>query len=197
MPQDAKPSQKFDRLLDAEHDVQARLGDHPLDFASHDAISNIYRAAAGVRRRAEAEVLAEYQLSFGGFTILWVLWVWGEMETAQLAQECALAKGTLTGMLTTLEKRFLVERNRVETDRRRVVVHLTDDGATLIDELFPKFNRFEALMSSSLSVTDKLELARLLRIVITNADGDTAGHHDRAAPMTTAPMTTRQAEPPV
>ena len=91
-------------LLDAERDVQARLGERPLDFASLDAISNIYRAAGSVRRHAEREVLAEYGLSFGGFTILWVLWVWGEMETAQLAEECSLAKGTLTGMLSTLEK---------------------------------------------------------------------------------------------
>jgi len=92
-------------LLDVERDVQARLGDQPLDFASLDAISNIYRAAVAVRRRAERNVLAEHGLSFGGFTILWVLWVWNEMETARLAEECGLAKGTLTGMLTTLEKR--------------------------------------------------------------------------------------------
>ena len=93
-----------ERLLDAEVDIQARLGDEPLDFDSMQAISNIYRAAAAVRRRAEREVLAEAGLSWGGFTILWVLWVWGEMEAAQLASECDLAKGTLTGMVTTLEK---------------------------------------------------------------------------------------------
>ena len=158
-----------DRLLDAERDVQARLGDHPLDFASLDAISNIYRAAAAVRRRAESQVLADYQLSFGGFTILWVLWVWGEMETAQLADDCGLAKGTLTGMLTTLEKRSLVERERVEADRRRVMVQLTDKGEALIAELFPKFNAFEGTMSAGLSEDEKETLARLLRRVITNA----------------------------
>lgn len=158
-----------DRLLDAERDVQERLGDRPLDFASLDAISNIYRAAAGVRRRAESQVLADYRLSFGGFTILWVLWVWGEMETARLADECGLAKGTLTGMLTTLEKRELVERKRIEADRRRVLVSLTDAGTALIDELFPKFNRFEGEMAAGLSAAEKRELARLLRVVITNA----------------------------
>jgi len=156
-------------LLQAERDVQARLGDRALDFASLDAISNIYRAAAAVRRRAERDVLAEYGLSFGGFTILWVLWVWGEMETAQLADECAVAKGTLTGMLTTLEKRALIDRVRVEADRRRVLVKLTDAGVQLIDDLFPKFNRFEGAMVSGLAPDEKRELARLLRVVITNA----------------------------
>ena len=158
-----------DRLLDAERDVQARLGDRSLDFASLDAISNIYRAAGSVRRRAERQVLSEYGLSFGGFTILWVLWVWGEMETAQLAEECSLAKGTLTGMLTTLEKQRLVHRVRVETDKRRVLVELTPEGETIISTVFPKFNAFEGQMSEGLNSEEKHELARLLRIVTGNA----------------------------
>ena len=159
-------------LLDAERDVQARLGDRPLDFDSLDAISNIYRAAGSVRRRAERDVLAEYGLSFGGFTILWVLWVWDEMETARLAHECSLAKGTLTGMLVTLEKQGLVVRNKVESDKRRVLVNLTELGTATIAELFPKFNQFEGQMSKGLSSNEKRELARLLRVVITNAATD-------------------------
>lgn len=159
-------------MLDAERDVQARLGDRPLDFASLDAISNIYRAAGGVRRRAESEVLADYGLSFGGFTIMWVLWVWDEMETARLAEECGVAKGTLTGMLTTLEKQGLVSRTRVESDKRRVLVNLTKDGTATIDELFPKFNQFEGQMAAGLSSDEKRELARLLRVVINNASED-------------------------
>lgn len=157
-------------LLEAEREIQLRLGDQPLDFVSLQAISNIYRAAAAVRRRAERDVLADANLSWGGFTILWVLWVWGEMETARLAAECDLAKGTLTGMVSTLEKQGLVGRERVEADRRRVTVALTPDGLTLIEELFPRFNRFEGNMTIGMTEAEQRELARLLRIVTTNAD---------------------------
>jgi len=173
MPKKSTPPATASGLLDVERDVQARLGDQPLDFASLDAISNIYRAAVAVRRRAERDVLAEHGLSFGGFTILWVLWVWKAMETARLAEECGLAKGTLTGMLTTLEKRDLVERTRVPTDKRRVIVDLTPDGTALIAEVFPRFNQFEGEMSNGLTAAEKTELARLLRIVITAAQPDT------------------------
>jgi len=164
------PPTGSERLLDAERDVQARLGDFPLDFPALDAISNIYRAAVAVRRRAERNVLAEHGLSFGGFTILWVLWVWDEMETARLAEECGLAKGTLTGMLTTLEKQDLVERHRVPADRRRVLVKLTAAGTALISLVFPQFNRFESQVSSQLTVAEKKELARLLRLITTGAN---------------------------
>ncbi|WP_419849146.1 MarR family winged helix-turn-helix transcriptional regulator [Candidatus Poriferisocius sp.] len=158
-----------ERLLDAEVDIQARLGDRPLDFDSMQAIANIYRAAAAVRRRAERELLAEAGLSWGGFAILWVLWVWGEMEAAQLASECDLAKGTLTGMVSTLEKQGRVERTRMQSDRRRVTVALTSAGLKTIEQLFPHFNEFEGQMSGGLNQDEKRELARLLRLVTTNA----------------------------
>lgn len=164
-----QPTERPEWLLDTERDVLDRLDGRPLDFASMHAISNIYRAAAAVRRRAEREVLAEYGLTWGGFTILWVLWVWGEMETAKLASECGLAKGTLTGMLTTLGKRDLVERNQVESDKRRVLVALTDAGTDTIDELFPKFNAYETTMTDGLTADERTQLARLLSIVISNA----------------------------
>lgn len=163
------PSDSDASLLAAERDVQARLGDQPLDFDANRAISNIYRAAAGVRRRAEQNLLADSGLSWGGFTILWVLWVWGEMSTAALATECDLAKGTLTGMLTTLEKRDLVERTKSEVDGRLVIVSPTPAGTALIDAVFPPFNAFEVDMVAGLSDAETRELSRLLRIVITNA----------------------------
>lgn len=156
-------------LLQAEQDIQSKLGNRSLDFDSMHAIANIYRAAAAVRRTAERELLAAHGLSWGGFTILWVLWVWGEMEAATLASECELAKGTLTGMVGTLERQHLVSRTRLDHDRRRVVVSLTTEGMELIEVVAPGFNNFEVKMSTGLDSDEKKELSRLLRIVSKNA----------------------------
>ena len=88
-----------DVILEAERDIRSRLGDRALDFEAMLAVSNIYRAANAVRNRMEREVLGPAGLSWGGFTILFVLWVWGDRETGELAEDCGLAKGTLSGML--------------------------------------------------------------------------------------------------
>jgi DNA-binding MarR family transcriptional regulator len=160
----------LERLLDAERDVQAKLGDQPFDFESMLAISNIYRAAAAVRRVAERTILSDYGISWGGFTILWVLWVWDGMETSRLAAECDLSKGTLTGMVNTLERQGLVERSRVAGDRRKVVVGLSGHGLGVIKDLFPRFNRFESEMTTGLSASERRQLARLLRQVVRNTD---------------------------
>ena len=104
-----------------ERDVAARLAevgiDVDLDFASMAAVANVFRVASAARGHLERTVLTDVGLSFTAFTVMWVLWVWGEMETRELAVEAGVTKGTLTGVVGTLERRGLVVRRRVR--RRR------------------------------------------------------------------------------
>jgi DNA-binding MarR family transcriptional regulator len=148
-------------VLRAEADIRARLGHLPLDFTALQAVSNIYRAATAVRNQIEREILGDVGLSWGGFTILFVLWIWGPMQAHALADECGLAKGTLTGMVGTLEKRSLVERVRLD-DRRRVQVALTDRGRVLMEEVFPAFNKLESRVVAGLDDDEVSQLSRLL-----------------------------------
>lgn len=161
----------IDELLRQERDIRARLADEPFDFEAAQAIQNIYRAASAVRLRGERELLSEQGLTWGGFTMLWVLWVWGAMDSSSLASECGVAKGTMTGMVTTLEKRDLVQRSRGGDDRRRVEVSLTAAGEAMIAELYPRFNKTEIELVDGLSPDEVQIVARLLRRIITNAEG--------------------------
>lgn len=159
-----------DHVLSAERDIRRRLGHLELDFPALMAVSNIYRAATAVRNRVERAVLSAHGLSWGGFTILFVLWVWGPLEAARLAEECGLAKGTLTGMVGTLESRGLVDRDRMAADRRRVSVRLTPAGRDLIERVFPDFNSVETAVVEGLDSTEVEDLSRLLRIVTRTAE---------------------------
>jgi hypothetical protein len=71
----------------AERDIRARLDDHDLDFSAMSAVSNIYRTGSAIRNHMERELLARYDLSWVAFTVLWVLWIWGEQETGHVAAE--------------------------------------------------------------------------------------------------------------
>ena len=164
-------SENPQELVAAEHEVRARIGDQPLDFSAMAAISNIYRAANVVRYHMEQKVLADYDLSWGAFTVLFVLWIWGAQETRHLAAEAGVTKGTLTGVLKTLERRGLVQRRPHPDDGRLVVVDLEPDGLAAIEDLFPAFNESEAFASSNLSEREKTQLAGLLRTVIRTVDG--------------------------
>lgn len=157
-------------VLEAERDIRSRLGDRRLDFEALLAVSNIYRAANAVRNRMERDVLGPAGLSWGGFTILFVLWVWGDRDTGALAEDCGLAKGTLSGMLTTLERSGMVARSRHPDDGRKVMVDLEPAGLAKIEEVFPIFNRHETMFTSHLTSAELRQLARLLRTVTSTAD---------------------------
>lgn len=161
-----------DAPLDAERDIRERLGDRSLDFDALAAVSNIYRAANAIRNRMEKDLLSSAGLSWGGFTILFVLWVWGDRETAQLARDCGVAKGTLSGMVATLERADMVSRSKHPDDGRKVMVHLDRAGRQTIEDLFPVFNGYEAEYTGSLTDYERRELSRLLRKVTATAESD-------------------------
>jgi MarR family transcriptional regulator, organic hydroperoxide resistance regulator len=153
-------------LVQAERDIRARIGDSELDFAAMAAVSNIYRAANAIRNHMEQQVLAEEDLSWAAFTVLFVLWIWGDQQTRHLAAEAGVTKGTLTGVLKTLEKRGLARRRGHDADGRLVLVSLEPKGQDVIERLFPAFNRGEAQVSAGLTGHEKDQLASLLRTII-------------------------------
>src|SRR5271170_3779862 len=157
-------------LVQAERDIRDRIGGQQLDFAAMAAVSNIYRAANAIRHHMEQQVLAQADLSWAAFTVLFVLWIWGDQQTRHLAAEAGITKGTLTGVLKTLEKRGLARRYEHDKDGRLVVVSLEPAGREVIERLFPAFNAGEARVSSSLTEDEKEQLAYLLRKIIRSVE---------------------------
>jgi MarR family transcriptional regulator, organic hydroperoxide resistance regulator len=159
-------------LVQAERDIRGRIGDQHLDFAAMAAVSNIYRAANVVRNHMERKVLADEDLSWAAFTVLFVLWIWGEQQTRHLAVEAGVTKGTLTGVLKTLEKRGLTKRQAHDEDGRLVLVCLEPKGEAVIERLFPAFNAGETRVSGALTDREKNQLARLLRKIVRSVEED-------------------------
>jgi len=152
--------------LPAEQMVLQRLGHLPLDFVAMAAVSNLFRSSVAVRRRMESRVLARDRLSWTSFVVLWVLWVWGELESRELASAVGVGRPTATGVVTTLEGRGLVRRRRDAADGRVALVSLTPAGRRLIKRLFPRFNEAEIEVTSHLSQPEQEQLAGLLRSVL-------------------------------
>jgi DNA-binding MarR family transcriptional regulator len=156
----------MDELLPAERKVTEQLGHLPLDFRAMWAVSNLFRASAAIRRHMEAKVLAEDRLSWTSFVVLWVLWVWGEMDSRDLAAAVGISRPTSTGVVTTLEGRGYVKRSKTAEDGRLVRVSLTAAGRRKIEELFPRFNAEEIAVTSHLEPEQQEALASMLRSML-------------------------------
>jgi MarR family transcriptional regulator, organic hydroperoxide resistance regulator len=155
-----------DELLPAERKVAEELGHLPLDFRAMAAVSNLFRASAAIRRHMEAKILADDRLSWTSFVAMWVLWVWGEMESRDLATAVGISRPTSTGVVTTLEGRGFVRRSRTAEDGRLVRVSLTAAGRRKIEKLFPRFNAEEVALTTHLDADQQEQLAGLLRSML-------------------------------
>jgi DNA-binding MarR family transcriptional regulator len=155
-----------EELLPEEIDVLARTGGAGLDVHAMMVVQNTHRAAAALRTQLEADALVPAGLTWGSFTMLFCLWVWGPLETRELAVRMGVARPTVSGVTDTLERRGLVGRTRDPGDRRLVTVSMTEAGERTFAELFPRFNRSESRACGALSTEESTELARLLRRLV-------------------------------
>jgi MarR family transcriptional regulator, organic hydroperoxide resistance regulator len=153
-------------LDETEREVSERLAGLPIDMAAMAAVSNLYRAAGAIRNHFERSVLAPHDLTWTGWVVLWVVWIWSDIETRHVAAEAGISKGTLTGVATTLETRGLLQRRTHPQDARRVLVSLTPAGKRLMTRLFPLFNAEEAFVTRGLSARETQVLTTALRKIV-------------------------------
>jgi MarR family transcriptional regulator, organic hydroperoxide resistance regulator len=164
----------------AEMLAERQVSGLAVDLRAMAAVSNLYRVAMRARNHFEQGVLRESNLTWTGFVTLWVLWVWGEMQTRWLAEEVGVNRSTLSGVLNTLERRGLIRRRGHETEGRLVLAELTPEGESLIADLFPRFNAEERFIVSRLSPDQQDDLAGKLRTIHGLLDAE--GEARRAAP---------------
>jgi DNA-binding MarR family transcriptional regulator len=165
---------------------ERRVSGLAIDLRAMAAVSNLYRVAMRARNHFEQGVLRDSNLTWTGFVTLWVLWLWGEMQTRWLAEEVGVNRSTLSGVLNTLERRGLIRRRGHATEGRLVLAELTPDGVALIEDLFPRFNAEERFIVSGLSPQEQDDLAGRLRTI----DGVLeAGGADRRAAAQRRPRT--------
>ena len=139
-----------------------------IDHESMAVLLNIFRVTMMFHNHAERNILDQHGLSFSGFTALWVLWIWGRKQSFELAAECGISKGTLTGVVKTLEKLGYAERKTHRTDERRVFVQLTPRGRALMKRLSPRINAAEVNVTRGLTKKEQRELAKMLRTILTS-----------------------------
>jgi len=152
-------------LRETERHVDERLAGMEIDFQAMAVTSNLFRAASAVRNHLERSVLAAHDLSWSAFVVLWVVWIWENIETREIAAEAGFSKATLTGVLNTLEKRGLSSRRRSKDDGRLVIVSMTSKGRKLMEQLFPLFNLQEQFVASALAGKSQPTVADGLRSI--------------------------------
>jgi homoprotocatechuate degradation regulator HpaR len=82
-------------------------------------------------------ILNHFGLSEQQWRILRALDEHGQLEPWELCQQCQMLSASMAGVLGRMEEMELIERSRVATDQRRVLVRLAKKGDRLIDQMAP------------------------------------------------------------
>ena len=90
----------------------------------------LYACAKEVVRKYR-EPLDALNLTYTQYIVMMVLWEQGEMTEGQLGQKVHLDSGTLAPLLKRLEKAGYINRFRPESNERKLMLSLTDEGAKL------------------------------------------------------------------
>ncbi len=120
-----------------------------------------------VRARLD-EIVRPVGLTALQYTALSVLERHTDMSSAQLARNSFVTAQSMADMITALEERKLIERHRDRTDRRRLVVALTDQGRALLDRCRPEVAALEAAMLKGLSAAQTKALRSALATCYAN-----------------------------
>ena len=86
-------------------------------------------------RRSWAARCQAYGLSMTGFQVLALLEMDGAISMSHLAEKIGVALPNATGIVGRMAERGIVERSHDASDRRIVLVGLTDQGRRLIGEM--------------------------------------------------------------
>jgi DNA-binding MarR family transcriptional regulator len=139
-----------------------------LDLAPVGVFSRISRLARRLEL-ARREAFAAHGIEQWEFDVLAALRRVGppyEMSPGRLLHETLVTSGTMTNRIDRLSSRGLVERYPDPDDRRGVIVRLTAEGKSSVDEAFTALLVAEHELLDTLPERDRSRLAGLLRTLL-------------------------------
>lgn len=127
------------------------------------------RAVEELRKKATEDV-KQHELNLSEFAVLELLYHKGPQPIQVIGKKVLLASSSITYVIDKLEKKRLITREACPKDRRVFYVTLTDEGETLIKEIFPGHRRAIAEMFASLSIEQKETAIELVKKVGIHAE---------------------------
>lgn len=125
------------------------------------------RAALAHVQESEAKVHRSGGWSWAGFRILYIIWMFGEVEARDLARISGVSRQATSTVLATLEAAGLVERERTSTvDKRLVTVRLTPAGRPTFERAFVAQNALDSAIFGVLTEAERATLHSLLQRVL-------------------------------
>jgi DNA-binding MarR family transcriptional regulator len=154
---------EVDRLIEAWRRERPELDVSPMEVLSR--VSRLSRHLDRGRRQA----FAEHDLEAWEFDVLTALRRSGEpyqLSPGRLLRETLVTSGTMTNRVDRLAARGLVRRLPDPSDRRGVLVELSDIGRKKVDAALDALLEHERSLLAGLDASEQVRLAAMLRVLV-------------------------------
>lgn len=148
-----------------------------------ECFANLVRTGDMLIGLHNRQALDDHGLSSSAKMALAVIEGAGEpLEPGVIAERLIITAGSMTSMLDTLEKRGLVRRSPHPTDRRKLLIDITEAAEAILDEMLPALHdRERVVMDAALTRREQKALLAMLAKIQVTAGSDAAAQTNREA----------------
>lgn len=147
-----------------------RLKREYAEFFERQTLGYLVRRTIALMSRRLNDALAEYQITLNHWVVLACLWQKNGLPVMYLGDQLQHIGGSVSDLLTRMEKRKLLKRRRDKKDRRIWRVYLTEEGEQLADVLPPIVFRCWNEAWADLTQEELSEFSGLIDRMIANCE---------------------------
>ena len=154
------------RITPTEYQRLAERASSEMSGGQSDSMSvglffNLLRVGNRLAKDFEVAIRQMAGLSFAGYQLLFTLKATGPINPNLLARIASVSTASMSSLLSTIEKKGLITREADPVDGRKTIVHLTEDGESMVQKLYLQNMDRERAWSKGLTRLEAQQLAYL------------------------------------
>jgi MarR family transcriptional regulator, organic hydroperoxide resistance regulator len=145
---------------------------HWRESVPNDRLAHLIRDVARAQQRALQQRLAEFDVSFGHWTFLRILWLQDGLTQKELSDLAGVMEPTTFSAVRAMEDMGLIERRQLAGNRKNMHVFLTTQGRQLQHQLVPLAEEVNRISVAGLPAQTVQGLRQSLLTMIENLARD-------------------------
>ena len=166
----------------AAEDDTLRLLRHWRDAVPDDRLAHLVKDATRALVRALQRRLARFDVPFGHWAFLRILWESDGLTQRELSREAGVMEPTTFGALKAMESRGYVARRHLAGNQRKIHVFLTRKGRSLKRKLVPLAEAVNEIAVRGVPARDVATTRRTLLAVLESLARDEAAEGAKRPP---------------
>jgi DNA-binding MarR family transcriptional regulator len=139
---------------------------HWREAVPNDRMAHLIRDTERAFRKALQVRLAAYDVPFGHWTFLRVLWENDSLTQKELSAHAGVMEPTTFAAMRAMEAQGYIVRKQLPTNRKNVYIHLTAKGRALKKKLVPLAEETNSISTKHISPDDLMTTRKVLLAMI-------------------------------